>query len=122
MTDHVERCCCGEGRPVESPRRDEPSRSRVSSLVESTGWIATSAGLLFMPKCPLCLAGYMAVLTGVSIPYTQAMWLRTGLIVFCAASLAFLIACRLFSLPISGLFRTTQRKNHHVHHPTSSHR
>jgi hypothetical protein len=48
-----------------------------------------------MPKCPLCLAAYIALLTGISIPFPAAAWLRTSLIVGCVASLAWLLARQL---------------------------
>jgi hypothetical protein len=42
-----------------------------------------------MPKCPACLAGYVAVGTGLAIPYSSAAYLRATLIALCIAALAF---------------------------------
>jgi hypothetical protein len=42
-----------------------------------------------MPKCPACLAGYVAVGTGLAIPYSSAAYLRTSLIAACIAALCF---------------------------------
>jgi hypothetical protein len=51
--------------------------------------------LILMPKCPFCLAAYIALLTGISIPFHAAAWLRTSLIVACIASLVWLLARQL---------------------------
>jgi membrane protein implicated in regulation of membrane protease activity len=46
--------------------------------------------LVLMPKCPACVAGYIALATGVGISFAAATYLRTGLIVLCTAVLIFL--------------------------------
>ena len=51
--------------------------------------------LILIPKCPLCLAAYIALLTGISIPFPAAAWLRTSLIVGCVASLAWILVRQL---------------------------
>jgi hypothetical protein len=48
--------------------------------------------LVLMPKCPVCLAAYIALITGVSIPITAATWLRWSLIVGCIVALLWLAA------------------------------
>jgi len=52
-----------------------------------------------MPKCPACLAGYVAVGTGLALSSSSAAFLRTSLIVVCIAALGFatlrkLASCR----------------------------
>ena len=37
--------------------------------------------LLLLPKCPLCLAAYIASLTGIAVSFSTAGHLRTGLFV-----------------------------------------
>lgn len=44
-----------------------------------------------MPKCPACLAGYVALLTGLSLSTATAWRLQTAIIVVCASVLAYLV-------------------------------
>lgn len=48
--------------------------------------------LLLMPKCPLCLAGYVAAISGLGLSFATASYLRTGLMILCAAWLCFLFS------------------------------
>ncbi|HEY1108690.1 MAG TPA: hypothetical protein VGE76_08665 [Opitutaceae bacterium] len=52
-------------------------------------WLGPGALLLLMPKCPACLAGYVALWTGVGLSFSVAEHLRTGLIVACVALLGY---------------------------------
>lgn len=52
-------------------------------------WLGPGALLLLMPKCPACLAGYVALWTGLGLSFTAAEHLRTGLIAGCVALLGY---------------------------------
>jgi hypothetical protein len=43
-----------------------------------------------MPKCPICLATYISMVTGVGIGFTLARYLRFGLIAISLAGLIWL--------------------------------
>jgi hypothetical protein len=57
------------------------------SIRAAARWIIPSAILLAVPKCPLCIAAYIALSTGFGISISAAAEIRTALI---AASLALL--------------------------------
>jgi hypothetical protein len=62
---------------------------------EAFAWIFPSALLVMVPKCPACLAAYVALWTGLGLSLTTAAWLRWGLLSVCVASLIFLFVKRL---------------------------
>jgi hypothetical protein len=83
------RCCCASwARTRGSARRDRGSRLR--RLRGSLSWLLPATLLALMPKCPVCVAAYVALLTGVGITIPAAAAIRTAMIAACLASLAFL--------------------------------
>ena len=46
---------------------------------------------IVIPKCPVCLAGYIVLGTGIGLSITTATYLRIGLIVVCILSLAYFV-------------------------------
>jgi hypothetical protein len=55
-----------------------PSSWRLSG--ELAGWLASTATLVLLPKCPVCLAAYVALASGVTLSATTAAHLRTALL------------------------------------------
>ena len=43
-----------------------------------------------MPKCPLCVAAYVALFTGVGVSVSTARWIQILMLAFCLISLAYL--------------------------------
>jgi len=56
----------------------------------SMQWLFPGALLVLMPKCPLCVAAYIALFTGIGVNVSTARWIQILMLVFCLASLAYL--------------------------------
>ena len=63
------------------------------------GMIFPSAVLVLLPKCPACIAAYVAVGTGVGLSLTAAMYLRLGIVSLCLLTLAY-VAVRYMIYPL----------------------
>ena len=88
-------CCQIQTRAGDTVRRPA---SRFRRGGEIAGWIVPSATLALLPKCPACVAAYVALATGLGISLPTATYLRAMLVVLCTASLGFIIARRLRGL------------------------
>lgn len=60
---------------------------RKSGKLDAGGWLVSGGLLLLIPKCPACLAAYVAVFTGFGLSLPAAAGLRWGMIGLCAMSL-----------------------------------
>lgn len=59
----------------------------------AAGWIGPGVGLALIPKCPACVAAYVAALTGIGVSVSMAATIRWGSISLCVVMLA-LVAVR----------------------------
>lgn len=71
-------------------RRGARSAARKGAAV--AGWVLPGAVLALMPKCPLCLAGYVVVLTGIGFSASTIEYARRGVVFVCVLCLAVLSA------------------------------
>jgi hypothetical protein len=61
---------------------------------ELFAWAAPAAALTLVPKCPACLAAYVALWTGIGLSFTAAAYLRWTILGVSIVSLAVLVALR----------------------------
>jgi hypothetical protein len=97
---NVRFCCRTRTRAGDIARRPA---SRLRRVGEIAGSILASAALALLPKCPACVAAYVALATGIGISLPTATCLRALLVVLCAVSLVFIAARRLRSLIARGV-------------------
>ena len=62
---------------------------------EIAGWIIPSATLVLLPKCPVCVAAYVALFSGIGISVASASNLQASLLILCIAVLLGLALKRL---------------------------
>lgn len=88
-------CCCHrKSRAHADARPPKTWRRRVKGIA---GWIVPGALLALMPKCPLCLAAYVALGTGVTISGWSAHILMRTITGLCIATLALCVVRRVLS-------------------------
>ncbi len=80
--------CCN----VASSRKTPAGLRRTREIL---AWALPSAMLVLMPKCPVCLAAYVTLWTGLCLSLSTAAYLRWALLFLCVASLLGLIVKRL---------------------------
>lgn len=74
-------CCC---------QNKTATHSVIRRLAARCDWVIPTVLLAAVPKCPACLAAYVAVWTGIGLSFSTASYLRAGLLLAGGASLLFL--------------------------------
>jgi hypothetical protein len=74
-----------------SPIINKPPTGFLRRAWRGVQWLFPTTLLVLMPKCPLCVAMYVTLFTGVGITVSTARWIQTLMLMFCLTSLAFLV-------------------------------
>jgi hypothetical protein len=88
-------CCCAAGsfRPdaqaVETPRSTAGTASAARRCLNFAGYAVSVAVVVLLPKCPVCLAAYLAIGAGIGIAVSTAASLRLILLLFSLSWLAY---------------------------------
>jgi hypothetical protein len=89
---HTNRCCeSGAAKRSVTVTSRNPFARRCRDIA---GWILPAGGLVLLPKCPACLATYIAIVTGAGVSISTATYLRMLLLTICIASIAYFAARR----------------------------
>ncbi|MBO0724912.1 MAG: hypothetical protein J2P52_04885 [Blastocatellia bacterium] len=83
---NAHQCCKGDVDREPHP----PSFAR--RCIGVARWIVPGAVLTLLPKCPACLAAYIAIGTGIGLSVSTAAYLRMALVILCMASFVYLAA------------------------------
>ena len=88
--------CCRQRTPRagDDARQQTAWPRRVNGVV---GWILPGALLALLPKCPLCLAAYVALGTGFTMSGSSAHFLKRALTALCIGTLALCVVRRVVS-------------------------
>jgi hypothetical protein len=96
-----DRCCevaadDSRSKPLAAPTTDGEPRPLTFAKrgLGIASWMFPGASLALLPKCPACLAAYVAMGTGAGISLPAAH-LRASLLILCIAWLLYLVARRL---------------------------
>ena len=84
-------CCCQKKSSATQPK------TWLRRAREVAGWIIPGALLALMPKCPMCLAAYIALFSGATISCTSAHILMRTVTVLCISTLALCVVRRVVS-------------------------
>ena len=70
------------------------ARSCCRRGAEVAGWVVPGATLALLPKCPACVAAYVALATGLGVSFSTAAYIRTSIVIVSVSVMVFVVARR----------------------------
>jgi hypothetical protein len=70
---------------------DQNTSTLVRRVRRISSWVLPSVILVMVPKCPVCLAAYVAIFFGVSLSLSTATYLRWAMLLVCVVSLHLIV-------------------------------
>ena len=86
----------GLGRPLCAFRKISGFASRGRRISRVTGCILPAVILVFLPKCPLCLAPWLTLATGIGFSAAVTAWVPASIALLSFAGFASVIWSRAF--------------------------
>jgi hypothetical protein len=87
--------CCHTNRKASAPAAaavfNSKTRSWPRRVVALIQWAVPVVALALVPKCPMCVAAYCLLFTGIGLSLTAATAVRWTIIAFSVAALASLV-------------------------------
>ncbi|MEG9438905.1 hypothetical protein JAO29_22445 [Edaphobacter sp. HDX4] len=77
----VHSCCPANGR------NSFPAPSKARQARDAGEWGVPTLVLFLLPKCPMCVAAYVAMFTGIGLSIEAATWLRASTLAVCVLAL-----------------------------------
>jgi len=88
----------------------EPMKTRwPHRLLGSLRWVYPTLALVALPKCPMCLVGYVALVTGTTVSVATAETLRLAVVIASCSCFAWFALRKLRLSPYRGQRRNTLR-------------
>ena len=66
-------------------------KKNISRYIDFVKMLMPAVVFTIIPKCPICLAGYVALSTGIGLSVTTATYVRIILIILCILSLSYFV-------------------------------
>lgn len=75
--------------------RQQQTKSNSHKLMQAIAFVVPSALLVLIPKCPMCLAAYLAIMTGIELSVSGASHLQLALTTICLGTICLTIVAHL---------------------------